>query len=80
MRLLLIHIRSKYGEKNQRISKTKLGILKGSQIRKWVRKETKRRRSGESIQKVQNFSVREQRNEEVTGGRRGIEKGSCYLR
>lgn len=61
----------------QRLS---LGILKGSQIRKWVRKETKRRRSGESIQKVQNFSVREQRNEEVTGGRRGIEKGSCYLR
>lgn len=57
-----------------------LGILKGSQIRKWVRKETKRRRSGQSIQKVQNFSVREQRNEEVTGGRRGIEKGSCYLR
>lgn len=61
----------------QRLS---LGILKGSQIRKWVRKETKRRRSGQSIQKVQNFSVREQRNEEVTGGRRGIEKGSCYLR
>ena len=61
----------------QRLS---LGILKGSQIRKWVRKETKRRRSGQSIQKVQNFSVREQRNEEVTGGRRGIEKVSCYLR
>lgn len=59
MRLLLIHIRNKYGEKIKEVQGLSPGTLRCLEIRKWGRQETEK--SGESIQKDQSFSVKELR-------------------